>query len=58
MLKEGSVMDDEEYPDFYRKKDIQPQDKREETRTADQLSPSDLELTGMLIGLRNISEPR
>ena len=56
-LKEGSVGDDEEYANFCRKIDIQPQDQREETRIVDQLPPSDLELTGMLVGLRNISEP-
>ena len=48
-LKEGSVMDDEENPNFYRKKDIQPQDQLEETRTADQLPPSDLDLTVMMV---------
>ena len=40
-------MDNEEFLDLYMKKDIQPQDQREETRTADQLPPSNIYLTGM-----------
>ena len=32
----------------------QPQDQRKETRTANQLPSYNLELTGMLVGLRNI----
>ena len=35
----------------------QPQDQREETKRADPLSPYDLELTGILVCLKNIPEP-
>ena len=55
-------MDDEEYPNFYRKKDIQPQHHMDETMTADQFPPSDLELTGMKIdilstGIKGVQNP-